>query len=253
MKFIILVFSTILLSLFSVDGMALDLRASVADLPPNATFGPNGIPTGPFIEIINSIDEIYKEGSITIDLVPFPRSLKNLEYGLADFHIPIFRSSLVAPKTFPYDYSTANWGKVAFVLYTHKEKPRLDRDKLNQYQIEVMRGQTVFYNFPTIEGDSSEQALLKIERGRIDGYIGAQEVTDAVIIQQRLKNIRRELFVYFDACFLIAKGEKQKQINRIISHAMKKLREEGKLRKITDRIHSGYNDWQPSEYNWQHK
>jgi len=249
---------------FSMAVYAKDLKATIAELPPNvkyrpdgtpigpfnAAFGVDGTPVGPFVEIVKAIDNEYREGRILLTLFPFSRSLKNLEYGLADFHIPIIRSPFITEVTFPYAYSTESWGKVAFVLYTNAKKPRLDKKQLGSYQIEVMRGQTMFYNFKTTEGDSSTQGIEKIIRGRIDGYIGSQETTDAVIIERQLKGIRRELFYYFDACLLIAKGSKQKHIDKILSSALKKLKENGKLQEIVQSIHKPYNNWQPYEMGW---
>lgn len=45
-----------------------------------------------FIEPVKMINEVYTEGSIRIRLYPFIRSIKNVEDGTADFHLPFIHA-----------------------------------------------------------------------------------------------------------------------------------------------------------------
>ena len=227
-----------------------DLKASLAILPIHSELADNGQAKGGFVELIKAIDEVYKEGEITIKLYPFARSLNNVISGRADFHVPLIKLPHIAEASLSYTYASERITEVAFVLYTNTAKPKLDRMKLSKYVIATMMGHTHFFPFTVRENTTISGGIKMLSTGRIDGYIMEQEAVDSFIRKNKIKNIRRELYFQWDSSIVIPKGKKNKAIDEIISAALRKLKATGKLQEITKTIHQPYIEWQPNDMNW---
>jgi hypothetical protein len=80
---------------------------------------------------------------------------------------------------------------------------------------------------------------------RVDAYIFAQEEGDFTLKQLKLKDVHREKYDSFDDVFVIPKGDKGKEIDKIISQCLIKLRDSGKLQELHQKVHLPYQDWQP--------
>jgi polar amino acid transport system substrate-binding protein len=229
---------------------AQDLKASLAILPIHSEIGDDAEPKGGFVELVKAIDDVYKEGEITIKLYPFARSLKNVISGIADFHAPLIKLPHIPEDTLPYTYASERITEVAFVLYTNTSKLKLDRMNLSKYVIATMMGHTHFFPFMVRENTTIAGGINMLSMGRIDGYIMEQEAVDNFIRKNKLKNIRRELYFQWDSSIVIPKGKKNKEIDEIISGALRILKVTGKLQEITKKIHQPYIEWQPSDMNW---
>ncbi len=77
-----------------------------------------------------------------------------------------------------------------------------------------------------------------------------QDTTDDYIKRNKIKNLRRVLYATWDSCVVISKGPNQEKIDRIISTALRQLKQDGRLTEIISNIHQPYNDWQPFKMNW---
>ncbi|WP_408022082.1 type 2 periplasmic-binding domain-containing protein [Spartinivicinus ruber] len=77
-----------------------------------------------------------------------------------------------------------------------------------------------------------------------------QDAVDSYIRKSRMTNIRRELYYQWESSVVIPKGDKQKEIDSIISNALRKLKANGTLQAITQKIHHPYIEWQPNEISW---
>ena len=240
----------IIISIMLNKAHAQDLKASLAILPIHSEIGEDAQPKGGFVELVKAIDEIYKKGEITIKLYPFSRSLNNVVNGIADFHVPLIKLPHISEETLPYTYASEKITEVAFVLYTNTSNKKLDRKNLNKYVIATMRGHTHFFPFIVLEKSTISGGIKMLSKGRIDGYIMEQEAVDNFIRKNKIKNIRRELYFQWDSSIVIPKGKKNKEIDEIISGALRELKATGKLQEITKNIHRPYIEWQPSEMNW---
>ena len=243
---ILLVISSITFS----NANAVDLKASLAILPIHSQIDEHSQLKGGFVELVQAVDDEYKEGVITIKLYPFARSLQNVIAGRADFHAPLIKLPHISEDTLPYTYASEKITEVAFVLYTNTAKPNLDRKNLSKYVIATMMGHSHFFPFLVREKTSIAGGIKMLSVGRIDGYIMEQEATDNFIRENKIKNIRRELYFQLDSSIVIPKGKRNKEIDDIISVALRKLKASGKLQKITNKIHLPYKEWQPSDMNW---
>ena len=233
-----------------VSAWCRDLRASMAFLPKLLETPDKGM----FVDLVKAIDDEYKEGIIIRKVYPFPRSLKNVIYGYADFHIPLFRNTILPPEQLPYAFTTAELGKVVIVIYSHKEKritAQMIRDAIGiepfPYHIETINGLETSFDFPLKTVNKIDSAMKKLSRHRIDAFIWAQEEADFTLKQLELKTIHREHYRDFDDVLVIPKGPEGKEIDRILSTAIEKLRKSGRLKELHSKVHVPYQDWQPYE------
>jgi ABC-type amino acid transport substrate-binding protein len=210
------------------------------------------------VELVKAIDEVYTEGEIIREVYPFKRSLENVTTGNADFHIPLIKNPLVSEDKLPFRYSSVPTGPVAFVIYSHKDNPISKQDIVKAvetnpsqfpYKIDTLQGHTEFFNFPVIENHDFESALKRVSMKRIDAAIMPQEECDATLRKLNMKEIHRALYYEFDSMIVIPKGPKGDEIDKIITESLKKLKSDGRLDKINDKIHKPYIDWQPYKEN----
>jgi hypothetical protein len=231
------------------------LRASLADLPGlSGLSGSADRPGyGPFEELVKAIDEAYRGGRIVMDVYPFARSVNNVLVGAADFHVPSIRNPEVDQGELPYGTVSVPMGKVAFVIYSNSAKI-LTRSALKstieaggplQYDIDVAGGIQDQFPFRVSTTNDIERSLKKVSAGRLDALIWAQEDTDLALRALRLANIHREFWMDFDDVIIVPKGSKGERLDRLLSAALTRLSEEGRLEKLHDAIHKPYWDWQP--------
>lgn len=96
-----------------------NLTASLAQIPDRADSPESGV----FTELVKAIDEIYQEGSIAIQVVPFARSVQNVLRGNADFHVPNFVNSEIPEDQLPFSRVPEPLGTVTLVIYSNVENP----------------------------------------------------------------------------------------------------------------------------------
>ena len=241
MKTIIITMSIIFLIIsFSSSSpvFAKELVASIAVLPVQAI-------NETLEELIEAIAR-ESEVKITITVVPFIRSLYNIKRGFADFHLPLIEPPEHVQKRLDYDFSTESIFHVNFVLYTNKNK-KIDMKNLKDYAIETDRAHIDYFDFEVTPSSCVECSLKKLNAGRIDGFIFADSVTDAVIRenQDNFKNIHRQLYKVYDAKIVLPKGERGSEIDNMLTSAIQRLREKGELQKIVAPLEFPYDDWQP--------
>ncbi|MBN1984166.1 MAG: hypothetical protein JW795_21730 [Chitinivibrionales bacterium] len=237
----------ILIGLFTIAS-ARDIKVTVGHIPGLA----DSPEKGTFIELLKAMDEAYAEGKFIISVYPFPRSIANVIEGQADFHIPLVSDPRVDMDTVPYRFASTPMGTVSIVLYSTTNKQltkemilKAAKQKPFPYSIELNRGSEIYYDFPTIPSSEIITSYRKLEIARIDAFMGAQEEGDAMCRELKLKNVRRELWEAKPDLFVIPKGPKGDEIDKIIAETMKKIIQNGKQKEIYSKIHLPYDNWQP--------
>ena len=86
--------------------------------------------------------------------------------------------------------------------------------------------------------------------GRCDGFLMDMDSGDAVIRELKLKNIRRELYRLQDVHAIVSSEPRGKGIDEILTKALGKLREQGRLEKLVYKLHKTWTEWQPYEMDW---
>lgn len=221
-----------------------DLRAEGILLPGLV----NSREDGPFIDLVRAIGEVYSAGRVTIDVGPANRVYDNVSRGVADVGFPTINASPTVDPGLPFRFSTTPFGQVSFVIYSHRERPVAHPDLealargANQLRVE---GPAVEWGFPVLPFSNFESALRKVDAGRIDAFLWAQEEGDLVLRQLGLKTIHRELHGRFNDVFLLPRGPRGEFVDRILTDAINQLRAGGRLEALYRRIHLPWDPWQP--------
>ncbi|MFQ2191281.1 type 2 periplasmic-binding domain-containing protein [Aeromonas jandaei] len=208
----------------------------------------NADKTGPFVDLVHAIDDLYPDVTIKITIYPLARAMVGVIAGKADLGLPAIRN-LKDVDMLPYRFSTRSFGKVTHVIYSNTANPvttdmaygivPTKRDLLIEAVPDYMP-------FPVQRSMSIEQSLRKLSRSRIDAFIWAQEEADLMLKNLKLTNIHREFFGDFEDVFIIQKGGNGDEMDEFLSRAIEQLAASGKLAEIYEKIHRPYVDWQPS-------
>lgn len=213
-------------------------QASLAQMPVYAESADKGV-------LVDLVKAIAKESgqSISIQVVPFKRSMDNVVNKKVDFHMPLIMNPTTDEKTLPYDHSTATIFHVNFVLYSNKAKP-LDLNNLGQYKLETDAAHVQYFPFKVEPTSNLESSLKKVNAGRIDGFVFADMASDPIVKSLKLGNIKRQLYKVFEVKIILPKGGKGGPTDKMLSDAVAKLQAKGEYVKIMGPIDQKYNDWQ---------
>jgi polar amino acid transport system substrate-binding protein len=233
---------------------AADLVASLPELPGQI----ESTEAGPVVELLRAIDDVYREGEIHIGLFPFVRSVRNVELGEADFHLPLLRELGRPPEDGAYRYASEDLGEVQFVLYSHVSDPlTVERIEAARraggefpYVIERMRGVSRLGDFPLRQVSDLEQALRRVAARRSHGFVMAQEETDRLLRELRLKDVHRAPYAAFGDAIVIAPGPRGDAVDAVLSEAIRSLKRSGRWQQLYQAVHRPYDDWQPAQLDW---
>lgn len=219
--------------------LAKDLKASAARMPVYSENHEKGV----LIDFLKAMEEAAGT-KITFQVVPFAKSMSDVQEKKVDFHLPFIQIPGTDKGTNEFDYSTDTIFHVNFVLYTNKNKP-IDKNNLKSAKIETDAAHSQYFDFPVAKSASIEGSIKKVNAGAIDGFIFADGAVDPIIKEGNLKNVKRELYKRFDVKFVLPKGGHGGETDKLLSAAVAKLKANGKFDKIMSPIDGPYNDWQP--------
>jgi polar amino acid transport system substrate-binding protein len=216
------------------------LRVSVAEFPDH-------LYTPTLIEMLKYAATKTPGVGLEISTAPFARSLDAVIEGRADMHLPLIRPP--HPEGLPFAVTEASIAPAPFVLYTNKDKP-IDMAALKEpgkYKIETDVAHVSYFDFPVVGGANAESSLMKVDAGRIDGYIFAGTTSDAVIQALGLKNIHRTLYKTFDVVGVLPKEAHGGPADRWFTAALAAAHDDPAFIALGKKLNSGYRgpDWQP--------
>jgi polar amino acid transport system substrate-binding protein len=197
---------------------------------------------------------IGEEMKVTFDaqIAPGARTTFLIENKQVDVVMPSTALKAAAEiAALKYDYSTDTIYKNAYVLYTNKGKPidiaELKKGNPKGYKIETGGANLTLFGFTALPSTSADGSMKKVDAGAIDGYLFSQTTSDAALKAAGVKNIKRQLYDYYDLVFLLQKGSRGGPLDKLISAGIAKLKANGRFDKIIgDVAKSGqYVDWQP--------
>lgn len=218
------------------------LRASLAEMPKYAEKSGSEI-QGVLVDLVRAIAE-ESEQTIDISVVPFKRSIHNVQSGKADFHMPLIKVPDKNESELGFDYSTATIFHVNFVLYTNKNKA-VDLGSPDIYKIETDAAHIDYFPFKITPSTRIEGSLKKLNVGRIDAFIFADNASDPIINRLDLKNVKRQLYKVFDVKIVLPPGGHGSAVDNILTSTIQSLRDKGIYQKIMGPIDQPYDDWQP--------
>ena len=208
----------------------------------------NADKTGPFVDLVYAIDDLYPDVTIKITIYPIARAMAGVIAGKADLGLPAIRN-LKDAEMLPYRFSTRSFGKVTHVIYsntTHPVTTDMAYGIIPTKRDLLIEAVPDYMPFPVQRSMSIEQSLRKLSRGRIDAFVWAQEEADLMVKHLELTNIRREFFGDFEDVFIIQKGAAGDEMDEFLRNAIDQLAASGKLAEIYQKIHRPYVEWQPS-------
>jgi len=229
------------LGLMITQAEARDLKGSLPLIPPLVESKDNGI----LVDLLKAMAEEYKDGKITWEVYSFKRSMENVEKGRADFHMPQLVNPKISADELPFMFSTENIFKVVFVLYTNKNNKNINSGNARKYKIESSLGTMDFFNFKVTGSPDIESSLKKVDTGKIDGWLFAMPESDAVLKSLGLKNTKRQEFANYDVRIVLDKSPKGKEVDKIMTNLISKLKANGKYQKIMGPIlDQKFDPWQ---------
>ena len=222
------------------------LVGSVAHIPGLANLDQSG----PFIELLRAMDDVLPAVSVKIRVSPFIRSIHDASTGVADFHMPMIRNPALDLPSLPWRYVERPMGEVCMVLYSSARQRLTGQQAISGAQQGVLRLATLRANLDLfalpLEGVTElRQGLALVARGRLDGFIGAQEETDNMLRSSGLENIHRSLFRCYDDVLIVPKGAAGDRTAALLEEALDALEAQGRLAPLHGRVHQPYQDWQP--------
>ncbi|CAB1082672.1 hypothetical protein D1AOALGA4SA_10269 [Olavius algarvensis Delta 1 endosymbiont] len=223
------------------NAVAADYKVSLAKMPVYAESLEKGVLVDFTKALANESGKKFK-----VSVVPFARSMNNVQTGKADFHMPLIAIPDVDMSTLPYDYSTETIFHVNFVLYTQKGSG-FTKEKLssNSVKVETDIAHVAYFDFKVAGSANLEQSLKKVNAGRIDAFIFADFASDPLIKKNSLTNIKRELFKVYDVKIILPKGGKGGSTDQFLSATIKHMRDKGDFDEIMSVIDTPYDNWQP--------
>lgn len=241
------------ISLFAMPASAAtppDMSASMAAIP--GLIDPPG--KGIFVDLVRAI-LAHTGAHADVVVLPWPRSVDSVVAGRTDFHVPAIRLPIDKNQHLPYRFMTEKIGKVSFVIYSNAQKPltrKMLMDALHSserypYTIETILPAENLFEFPCLSTSDIANSLRKVQMGRVDAMVWAQEESDLVIRQQKLNGIHRELLGEYEDTFVVAANAHGDEVDKILTETIKKMRFSGELAALYEKLHRPYDNWQPSE------
>jgi polar amino acid transport system substrate-binding protein len=189
---------------------------------------------------------------ISVQILPFARAVYLMETKQADIQSAITQ---IPDKTkwagLKFDYSTSPLIDIVFILYTNKSKPvtaaELKAGNAKKYKIETDTAHVPHFPFAAAS-TSIDASLQKVDAGTIDGYVFSQASCDAAIKRLGLKNVHREYFDTLSGVFLLQKGGRGGELDKMITAGLAEIKANGKYQTIIGayaETASKFIDWQP--------
>lgn len=203
-----------------------DLKVSLAQMPVYAESPTKGV-------LVDFVNAIAKAGNrkIHIQVVPFQRSMNDVINRNVDFHMPLIQNPNDDESTLKYDHSTETIFHVNFTLYTHKNSS-ITKENVKKHKIETDLAHVQYFDFPIKGSSNLVSSMMKLNAGRIDGFIFADVAIDPIVSSKKLNNVKRELFYRFDVKVILPKGENGKAVDTFLTNSINKLRKNGEYERI---------------------
>lgn len=222
-----------------VSVFAGEYKASLAQMPVYAESTDKGV----LVDLTKAIEKASGE-TISIKVMPFASSVYMAQKGKVDFHMPLIKNDTISEDKLPFMYSNETIFHVNFVLYTKKGSD-VTLDNLSSKKVETDRAHVNYFPFDIKPTNSIAKSLEKVESGAIDAFIFADFATDPFLKQSGSKDIQRSLYKVFESKIVLPKTQRGKDVDKMLTTAIEKLRKSKELEKIMHNIDLPYDNWQP--------
>ncbi|MGV8892209.1 MAG: hypothetical protein ACOH2K_04555 [Burkholderiaceae bacterium] len=214
-------------------------KASLAQMPGYAESKDKGV----LVDFVKALERVSGD-KIEYQVVPFQRSMNDVQEKRVDFHMPLIQLPGSDTGTDKFDYSTDTIFHVNFALYSGKSA-NITPATASKFKVETDAAHTKYFNFAIAPSTSLEGSLKKVDAGRLDGFIFADMAADQIVKQDKLANIKRQLYKRFDVKIVLPKGARGGPTDKFLSENIAKLVKNGEMAKIIGPIDVPFNNWQP--------
>jgi polar amino acid transport system substrate-binding protein len=214
-------------------------KASLAQMPVYAESRDKGV----LVDFVKALEKVSGD-KIEYQVVPFPRSMHDVQDRKVDFHMPLIQIPGAEIGTEKFDYSTETIFHVNFTLYSRKGLD-ITPATVSRFKVETEAAHTDYFNFPVASSTNIGGSLKKVDAGRIDAFIFADFASDPLIKQDKLSNIKRQLFKRFDVKVILPKGARGGATDKFLSQNIAKLIKSGEMARIMGQLDVAFDSWQP--------
>lgn len=214
-------------------------KASLAQMPVYAESRDKGV----LVDFVKALEKVSGD-KIEYQVVPFPRSMNDVQEKSVHFHLPLIQLPGSEKGTDKFDYSTDTIFHVNFTMYSGKDV-KVTPDTANKFKVETEAAHTAYFTFPVQPSSSLEGSLKKVDAGRVDAFIFADAAADPLIKQNKLTNVKRQLFKRFDVKIVLPKGERGGATDKFLSESIDKLIKNGEMARIMGPLDAPFDNWQP--------
>jgi len=209
------------------------------------------LPTTQFyLDLLNAL---ASEMSMKLDIkiVPSARADYLVTANRVDMDVPVLDVEDFARPSRQCDYGSTILYESAFVLFSVKGKTidikSLKEGNSRRYSIEADIAIADQLGFSASPSTTIEGSLVKVNEGKIDGFIFSQTSTDPIARRLSLPNVKRQLYANFYLYYALKKGERGGTLDRLITEGINKLKGNGKYEQTMGKLIAAakYNDWQP--------
>lgn len=200
-------------------------------------------------DVAKAIASVSKE-PVTFREFPFERSIHSVLRGNSDFHFPILQPKDRSPQEVGIGFTQQTIGKVIFALYVNKRSQDVTPKSIREgkYVIEINEAHINFFSFPTTGSTCDECSLRKVNSGRIDGFLHAALMSDAIMARnpKMYENVESYYFDSFDIKFGVALTPSGEEVRHKLDWAISQLRRSGELQRLETETIQLNRAWKPT-------
>lgn len=220
-------FMIALLLLCSILSFGREIKVSLAkDIPPDVVSPTEGL----LVDLISELNKV--SGDVTFKIIgtfPFKRSINNVEKGVADLHLPLLEDPDAKGGAPTFAYTEENFTDIPFVLYT--KSSQINESNYSKHNVAVQIAHKGF--FPGTRAEMPiDGGIKRVALGGVDGYICAMISGNEALEKNNIKGMKKVLVKVFKSKAIVANNASGKEIDKIFSENLKKLKSSGKLYEI---------------------
>lgn len=214
-------------------------KVSLAQMPVYAESADKGV----LVELVKALEKVSGD-KLELQVVPFPRSMSDVQGKKVDFHMPLIQLPGSETGTPKFDYSNDTIFHVNFTLYSNKGVD-VSPTTASKFKVETEQAHVDYFDFPIVASNSIEGSLKKVNAGRVDAFVFADTASDPIVKSAALGNVKRQLYKRFDVKVVLPKGERGGAADKWLSENIGKLRASGEYNRIMGMIDTPFQSWQP--------
>lgn len=214
-------------------------KVSLAQMPVYA----ESLDKGVLVDLVKALEKVSGD-KVELQVVPFPRSMADVQDKKVDLHMPLIQLPGSETGTAKFDYSTDTIFHVNFTMYSTKGVD-VTPATAPKFKVETELAHVDYFGFPIVPSNSIEGSLKKVNAGRVDAFVFADAACDPVVKSAGLSNLKRQLYKRWDVKVVLPKGARGGAGDKWLAENIAKLRSSGQYDKIMGVLDTPYQDWQP--------